>query len=68
MDTIRVPDGRGGDTVELDEMVVEDEVDNEMVDEEVYVLRESVGVGVGVGVGEGVGDSVGVSPHLPYCG
>ena len=62
VETMRVPDGRGGELVEEDD--VRDEVDD--------VDGDGVGVGVGVGVGMGVGVGVGVSlgalPHRPNCG
>lgn len=63
-ETIKVPDGRGGETVELDELVKDEDILDEVDD----VDGEGVGVGVGLGVGVGVGVSGGASPHRPYWG
>jgi|TARA_R110002003_G_scaffold42_7_gene3112 hypothetical protein len=56
-ETIKVPDGSGGNTEELEGITTE-------LDD---VGGEGVGVGLGVGVGVGVGSGT-ASPHLPNSG
>jgi hypothetical protein len=61
---IRMPDGSGGSTEELEGTTpeLEDRTTAELDD------GEGVGEGVGLGVGVGEGMSGGASPHRPYCG
>jgi hypothetical protein len=68
-ETIRVPDGSGGRTEELEGTTNElEDVVAELDDGEGESEGEGEGEGVDVGVSVGEGVSGGASPHRPYCG